>query len=433
MQTETRNKRSYQERRWTWWLIPRPFYLITTAFYIAVFVPFLANFFSGEKYHHEWWRLLLMIFAIAVLFALDRFEQWRYGELTPVRAAIFLLATRILVYEVVAWLDLSEFSPFLAVLMPVLGFLYFGKIVAFTLAILACIDYAIHHLVNTPGWLTNATEIHYDVIYILALVLTLILVHILIRERDSRTRSEYLLTELGEAHRQLRTYAEQVEELATTRERNRLARDIHDSLGHYLTIINVQLEKALLFRERNPQEADQAVHDAKRLASEALQDVRRSVSTLRATEEIFAFTPAITRLVERLRTEQCSVDLGIEGNQDGYSRQALMAMYRAAQEGFTNMQKHAGASSAQVQIHFGETCATLRLQDNGRGFEPETLTALQPGRVGSYGLQGVQERLELVGGSLQLQSRPGEGTFLLVSVPKDSLASDGRSNTQLMR
>lgn len=288
--------------------------------------------------------------------------------------------------------------------------------------------------------MNNPTEIHYDVIFLLALVFGLARTHLFLREKASRTRSEYLLTELEEAHRQLaethqqlRTYAEQVEELATTRERNRLARDIHDSLGHYLTIINVQLEKALLFRERDHEEAERAVRDAKRLASEALQEVRRSVSALRAVQQTFAPIPAISDLVERLHTDQLSVELHIEGNEDGYSSQALMALFRAAQEGFTNMQKYAGASLAQVELRFGTSEATLRLQDNGRGFDPETLAALRPGREGSYGLLGARERLELVGGSLQLESSPGAGTSLFVTVPKDPLVRSGLLHAQTQK
>jgi signal transduction histidine kinase len=431
-------KRPHQERSWTWWLMPRPFYLVSTAIYLGVFIPFLFNFASGSKYDGELWRLLLMIFSIALLFALDRLEYWRYGEETPTRAAIVLLVTRILLYEVVAWVDLSEFSPFLAVYLPILGFLYFGSVVAYGLALLACVDYAIHHLVNTSGWLTNPTEIHYDILFILALVFALTMAQVLIREKAIRTRSEHLLAQLREAHReleeahqQLRAYAEQVEELATTKERNRLARDIHDSLGHYLTIINVQLEKALTFRELTPQEADQAVRDAKRLASEALQDVRRSVSTLREMQETFAFTPAVTDLVERLHNSQLSIELSIEGSEDGYSKQALMTLYRAVQEGLTNIQKHAGATSVQVETQFGDAFATLCLRDNGRGFEPETLATLRPGREGSYGLQGVRERLEMVGGSLQMESRPGEGTCLLVTIQKEPLMRNGLLHVQV--
>ena len=434
---EVATRRPHPERSSIWWLMPRPIYLVSSAFYLGVFIPFLVNFTAGQRYEGEWWRLLLMICAIVLLFALDCLEYWLYGENTPWRAAIVLLATRILVYEVVAWLDLSEYSPILTIFLPMLGLMYFGNLVGYGMALLACVDYAVHHLLKDPGWLNNPTEIHYYVIFLLALVFGLAMTHLFLREKASRTRSEHLLAELEEAHRQLaethqqlRAYAEQVEELATTRERNRLARDIHDSLGHYLTIINVQLEKALLFRERDHEEAEQAVRDAKRLASETLQEVRRSVSALRAVQQTFALVPAITDLIKRLRSDQLSVEQRVEGSEDGYSGQALMALYRAAQEGFTNIQKYAGASLAQVELCFGTTEATLRLQDNGRGFDPHTLAALRPGREGSYGLLGVRERLELVGGSLQIESSPGAGTSLFVTIPKDPLVRSGLLHTQ---
>ena len=433
-------KRPHQERRRTWWLMPRPFNLISSGFYLGVLIPFLVNFAFGQEYQGEWWRVIAMICTMIALFALDRLEYWLYGEETPTRAAIFLLVTRILLIELVIWLDGDQFSPALTVFVPLLGFWYFGSIVAYVLAVLACVDYAIHHLLYTPGWWSNPTEIHYDVIFVLTLVLTLAMVRILMREKASRARSEQLLAELQEAHQQLeeahqqlRNYAEQVEELAATKERNRLARDIHDSLGHFLTIINVQLEKALTFHDRKPEEAEQAMRDAKRLASEALQDVRRSVGTLRTMQEAFTFIPAVTNVVERLHNNQFSVELSIKGSEDGYSKQALLALYRAVQEGCTNIQKHAGASTVQVEIHLGNSEATLRLRDNGRGFEPETLAALQPGREGSYGLQGVRERLELVGGRLQLESRPGAGTCLVVTIPKDPLVRNGLLHVQVQK
>ena len=122
------------------------------------------------------------------------------------------------------------------------------------------------------------------------------------REQEARTRSEALLGELTEAHRQLQLYAEQASELATTQERNRLAREIHDSLGHYLTIINVQLESAQALRSRDADRADRAVGEAKRLASEALADVRRSVAALRPSAlDAVSISRAIERQVADFR------------------------------------------------------------------------------------------------------------------------------------
>ena len=169
------------------------------------------------------------------------------------------------------------------------------------------------------------------------------------------------------------------------------------------------------------QSSEQAVRDAKRLASEALQDVRHSVSALRATTEPFVLIPALRTLVERLRSAQLAVELQIEGDEEGYSQQALLALFRVAQEGFTNIQKYAHAASARLAVHFGAATATLRLMDDGPGFDTAHLATLRPGREGSYGLQGVRERLELVGGAMEVESSPDRGTSLYATVPRDPL------------
>ena len=428
-------QRWHQQRRWMHWLIPRPFYLISSALYLGVFVAFLIDFAQGhylqcgcQSVWQGWLRLVVMTGAIVLFFALDRLEYRLFGEETPLRAALILFVIRILLYEGVAWSDDYHYSLLLTLFLTLLGLWYFGSLIGVELAILACIDYAFHQMANTPNWVSDPNNLQADIVFLLALGFTLAVGQVLVREKASRKRSESLFAELEEAHQeleeahqQLRLYAEQVEELATAKERNRLAREIHDGLGHYLTIINVQLEKALTYRDRSPEEEVQAVRDAKRLASEALQDVRHSVSTLRAADEAFVLTPALHTLVERLRSAQLAVEIQIEGGEEGYSQQALMALFRVAQEGLTNIQKYAHAASAQLHLHFGEASATLRLSDDGPGFDPAQLTALRPGREGSYGLQGVRERLELVGGVLQVESSPGQGTRLYATVPKDPL------------
>jgi signal transduction histidine kinase len=442
--TDVASKPRHRRIGWTWLLMPRPFSLISSAFYVSVFLAFLFDYHNG-LYNQcgcqdGSLRLLLVISAIALLFVLDRVEYWLYGEETPMRAAVVLFATRVLLYEVIAWADYAYYSPLLAIYLALLGYWYFGSFVAYGLAFLVIVDFALHHIVTDPMWLTSSSDIQFDILFVLALLFTLTIVHVLIREKTGRTQTEQVLIELeeahqqlGDAHQQLRSYAEQVEELATTKERNRLAREIHDSLGHYLTIINVQLEKALVFRERDVDESYQAVETAKRLAHEALQEVRRSVSALRSLEDGFAFTPAISDLVERIQSRQLSVALKIVGSEKGYSQQALLTLFRAAQEGLTNIEKHASASSAELEIELEDAFARLRLRDNGQGFDLAALAALQPGRQGSYGLQGLRERLEQVGGTLEISSSQEEGTYLSANVPKVSVESNGTRRIDLAR
>ena len=106
-----------------------------------------------------------------------------------------------------------------------------------------------------------------------------------------------------------------------------------------------------------------------------------------------------------------------------------MTLYRAAQEGLTNVYKHAGASQVWITVHLDDRSAHLQIRDNGNGFEPEPVEGLPANRHGQYGLQGIQERLELVGGEMSLESNPTEGTTLIVTIPKQHLTeSSGGEN-----
>ena len=419
--TASSKSRPYQGRGWTWWLVPKPFDLVSSLLYIGVLVPYLYSFTTQTGYEPPLalWQVALMIIATTALLAVDRVEYFFYGEETPTRAAIFLLLTRIVFIEILSWLDQFKFTPFLYLIVLFLACLYFGELVGYGLAVLAWVIYFVKHQYYGPGWLSDGTELHYLVLFTVGIVLVITIARVVSKEKASRTRAEELLAELEASHRQLKEYAGQVAELATTRERNRLARDIHDTLGHYLTVINVQLEKALALRDKKPEEAIQAVSDAKRLAKEALQDVRRSVGTLRTTQELPEFTPSLTGLVERVRSDTCAVDLNMEGDEDSFSKQGLLALYRAVQEGLTNVQRHADASHIWIDLHFGEQKATLILRDNGHGFDAASWQHEGPGSDGGYGLQGLQERLELLGGDLQIESVPAQGTTLRVTLPKN--------------
>jgi signal transduction histidine kinase len=235
-------------------------------------------------------------------------------------------------------------------------------------------------------------------------------------ERVHRLRSEQLRADLEEADRQLKAYSEHA--LATMQERNHLAREIHDGLGHYLTVINVQLEKAMAFRTRDPQAADQAILDAKRLTGEALEDVRVTMGSLEPRHESFSLRPAVEQLVANM-AYNINVDVRIDGSEEGFSRQSLISLYRALQEGLTNIQKHSGAHEVRIRINLGDSEAGLYLSDDGRGFDPAILESSGGKRHEGYGLQGVRERLQLIGGSMELWSKAGAGTTLHVTVPKD--------------
>lgn len=223
-----------------------------------------------------------------------------------------------------------------------------------------------------------------------------------------RIKAAALTENLEAANTQLRAHAEQAEELATTRERNRLAREIHDGVGHYLTVINIQLEAARALFEKDPLKSQQAVDKAARLSKEALDDVRRSVGTLRTDDTRPALPETLRNLVQDAGIE---VDFKIHGDYQKLPSAVEHALFRAAQEGLTNVRKHAAVDRAGLSIDFRQSSViSLLVQDDGKGPTTESTSS-------GFGLKGMHERVELLGGKVTAGPRPSGGFELKVEVP----------------
>ena len=339
---------------------------------------------------------------------------------------IALLGARVVLYEAVATLDCAGFSKFLYLLIPFQAYFSLGKRAGYALGVLYLGILVARFAAQDPGWYQQDRYVSVLLIYMVGLAFVVVMARALQDQARSRARAERLLVDLEASHAKLRASTERVAELAAAEERNRLARDIHDSLGHHLTAITIQLEKALAFRERGPAEADRAVQDARQSAQAALTDVRRSVASLRGAGEPFSLRTALAALVEQADDDRLAIDLQIDGDEAGFPEPVLTALYRAAQEGLTNVYRHA-AEARQVSIHvtLGRDGAELCLQDDGPGFDPAVLESLKPGRPDRYGLQGVRERVALIGGQMRVESDPASagpdrGTRLVVWAPRRS-------------
>ena len=230
-----------------------------------------------------------------------------------------------------------------------------------------------------------------------------------LNEQQARERTEQLMAELEKANVQLAAYATQAEELAMTQERNRLAREIHDNLGHYLTIVNVQIEAAKVVMDSDPGRALDAMNKAQELAQKGLTRVRESVAALR--ESPVSNRPlgeAIASLVQETQSSGIVTEFKVVGEPQALENNVALALYRAAQEGLTNVRKHARASRVDVLLDFRPGEVRLEVKDNGVG-AAETM--------GGFGLLGVRERMQLLGGRLEISTGVGKGFRLAATVP----------------
>lgn len=250
---------------------------------------------------------------------------------------------------------------------------------------------------------------------LITLFFTLLLARAISQATHAQQKLAELLATLETSHAKLQHYACRVADLAATEERNRLARDIHDSLGHHLAAINIQLTKAHAYRERDPDRAYEAVTLAQRTVREALKDVRESVSSLRRDSEPFLFQDALNDLLQRMRHSELAIALTQTGESDRYGKLKLICLYRAIQEGLTNVHKHARADHVTILLNFGVREATVAVIDDGCGFDVATWTSHKGDRA-THGLIGLQERLSLLGGTLDIKSQPHE-TKLTAKIP----------------
>lgn len=207
---------------------------------------------------------------------------------------------------------------------------------------------------------------------------------------------------------------EQRAEYGASEERNRLAREIHDTLAQGLTAITLQLETADALLDTNHVErARQAMDQALALARANLEEARRSVLDLRAAPlEGRTLAQALQALAEEW-SNKANVRVRFEASGGNYPlpQRVEAGLYRVAQEALTNAVQHADARAVTVELSMRADRVQLTVEDDGRGFDPSQLPA------GRYGLIGLNERVHLLGGTVDLQSSPGEGARVLVAVP----------------
>jgi len=243
-----------------------------------------------------------------------------------------------------------------------------------------------------------------------AIIFVVLFTQLRMNEQSARIKAEELAQKLETANHQLAEYASQAEELAATQERNRLAREIHDNLGHYLTIVNVQIEAAKVTCESDPSRALDALDKAQELARKGLTSVRESVAALRVSPvEDRSIDEAIGELIEESRATGLQTEFEIIGKSKPVESKTALALYRVVQEGMTNIRKHASANQVDVILDFSKADAIhLMLRDDGVG------TA---NTDGGYGLIGLRERVQLLGGEFKIQTQPDQGFQIDVSLP----------------
>jgi signal transduction histidine kinase len=235
--------------------------------------------------------------------------------------------------------------------------------------------------------------------------------HQVLKAETTHQQNQRTLNELRIAHRQFQGYANQVASLAMEHERNRLARDLHDSVTQTVFSMNLAAQSAILLWDKDSVRAAGQLLRLEELAVNALREIRSLVSQLKPRSIAEEGLPtALLRLAdERGSRDGLQTSLEIQGG-GTLSEAAAIGLYAIASEALTNVAKHSGTRRAFIRLNLnaGESC--LEIEDHGRGFDPQTMVN-QPGHLG---LAGMSERACEIGWNLLVQSRCGQGTRICV-------------------
>jgi signal transduction histidine kinase len=218
---------------------------------------------------------------------------------------------------------------------------------------------------------------------------------------------------LEQANTQLVHYASTLEHLTISRERNRLARELHDTLAHTLSGLTVQLETVKAYWDVDATAAQTMLDRSLEATRSGLQETRRALKSLRASPlDDLGLSLALRRMVESAaKRANLRLDLGVSAQIPSLSPDVEQCIYRVAQEAVANVTYHANAKNLKVHLTFNGGGILLLVEDDGQGF-----TEQSGNHADHFGLPGMRERAQLAGGNLSIDSHPGQGTTVRLAI-----------------
>jgi signal transduction histidine kinase len=378
------------------------FLAVSFAIWIAVSLRWLLVFI--EQRHPYTWLLSAMLAAYGVLLGFQSFII----QGSPIKAHIYLgVQTVLIISAMLLWYELDFFA---ALFLPLGGqaMFLFPRKTARTWMIVFGIAIVLGQFIQFG----RLEGLSFSFLYLAGLLFIAFFSTLMMRANEARIQSDRLLDELQQAHHQLQEYAGQAEELAIATERNRLARELHDSVAQTLYGLTLQAEAAA--RELNSGQTDKAIEQLREIrdsAQQSLQETRLLIFELRPP--ILEQEGLVAALRARLESVESRSGLKTQINVQDVGRLPVgveAGLYGISNEVLNNVLKHAHAMNVKVSLTKKENKVMLEISDNGIGFDPDSAET-----HGGLGLKGMKERAEQFGGNLQIES-DNNGTKVSVEV-----------------
>ncbi|MBN1304114.1 MAG: sensor histidine kinase [Anaerolineales bacterium] len=385
---------------------PRMFMWFMT---LVIMVMYSATLISSQLFDRLW---LLVAYTFLVVMHLVLHWTLEKAAGRPYLVTGYVIFQGLMAF-IISWIGNDPgmvFALFMALIGESIGLL------RFTRAGILAVAYYLGLLLFAYVWVVGWTVTWWWLLAVLVSVTWVaVYVTLYIRQLEAREQAQALLAELEIANRQLSEYAARVEDLTLANERQRMARELHDTLSQGLAGLILQLEAAdAHLNKKRTERAGAIIREAMQQARETLASARRAIGDLRTKVEDYpGLEQALEAEVERFRQATglpCDLVVDLEHK---ISQRIVETVWRIVSEALTNVASHARASRAGVQVEefSGQVC--LKVTDDGQSFDPLAVAA------GHYGLLGMQERARLVGGSLEIACEPGKGTRVKVCLPME--------------
>ena len=394
--------------------------------YIMIFTVLLVLIIEYPPGKHDW-RFFGSVLTLAMLLVINILWFQSHGQAISPRRRVdshwaFVISTNLLVLATFALTGPSS-SVFLlfmqaAQFASIYGVWPNGAVFSIAFLGIALGLFKAFGLDN-QNLLQSGTQLFVGIVFVLTFVL--------LEERSSRQarRVEGLLKDLQIANAELKAAQQREKELAIAEERMRMARDIHDGLGHHLTVLSIQLQAADKLVERNPQAAAEAIRTSRVEAQAALEEVRRSVGVMRQSPaESQPLELMLINLVHDF-DEHTGLESSFVRNGDAIelSTFAEQTLFRTVQESLTNIQKHGqGVKHILVKLEYSTDTVRLAVSDDGQ--KPDAVSTGQAG----YGLKGLQERVDQLGGEFCCGPGADRGFQVDVTIPLKEVSRDQNSS-----
>lgn len=244
----------------------------------------------------------------------------------------------------------------------------------------------------------NLSNISQMIFFLMVNILILIIATFAQYNKQEKEKKDILYKELLDAHKKLKEYTDEVQRLSVVDERNRIARDIHDNLGHNMTALIMQLQMAEHYIKSDSPKSQELLTNSIKTAKDSLTGIREVVETLRETGTFLSPDKAIKVLVDEFSEKTgTEIDLTIEGKVTK-NQEAANAMYHILQEGLTNAVRHGSATKICVIINYTDDLIKFSISDNGTGAE---------NIIEGYGMKGIKERANSFNGTVEFKSQNG--------------------------